>query len=73
MGFKPGGIVLPFNLFQMCKVSVKASPIVFFHGILPHSLQEQKDIIQPLLMLARKAIMNKWFEIAIPYIREGYP
>ncbi len=28
--------------------------------ILPSPLQEHKDIIHPLLMLARKVIMNKW-------------
>ncbi len=39
-------------------------------GILPPPFQEHKDIIHPLLMLERKAIMNKWVGDGPPLYRE---
>ncbi len=57
-------------LSDVCKVTVKASPIMCLLGILPPPLQEHKDIIHPLFKLARKAIMNKWVGDSLPLYRE---
>ncbi len=56
-------------LSDVCKVTVKASPMKCLLSILPPPLQEHKDIIHPLLMLARKAIMNKWVGDSPPLYR----